>query len=919
VPRQGPPDNSSGSDEPKTPRTEDIFVDDSGPAKTYRCAQGTTIHGRISPAGAALVTLANDDRVLTINASAGEFAFDNVPQGVYILFAEAAGASFGSPHSVTVTADAVAGDDSCGSIELKRVELKPFDGFAFRWKRQEDLNAGIEQVTKVVDPANSSSAGSLRAAMAADPAADYVSSSESSAVGELKEKFKISLDSSELTWGAEHAERLRQTLMSIWPAWSTSFPVTKPSVWKLTEQYLPNDIQIVENDESVQVSITSEAFRFAAATPAVLDGIRGRFFSERLLLAIGRFISNNGRDRATLYQLFLEKYKVRIIDDPETAASISRETTNESAASFIAFTGEELLRIMAALAQIPGRDQWSEELWIIRRHNAAPHPIDIGPGGEKVKIHTFSGRSRLPFMEFSREAFMRTPDSTLFDPLQPNKEVLLPGTIAAYFKIVWDRILSAEMRDAWTALGEWSKVPETEFWTTRDPSQAGAMFHTGVEEAGPMGDFQTSATQYITAPEELKHRSLKRFEFLQAYVMHGVRYSRQFRGDLGFKVLNLWPDLSGPGKVIEASAIVSGAPKGTKAVTTTVKLAGSDPRLDGAQRGVLGLVNVAAGKCMSLEVYAYKPDSDYKTSLVLRSVGILSRYAPKGWYTFTSGYLYDQVGNVRYISANEMSFRIYIPDAAEAPPTPELITDSVALSLTKTAVAGLDVPVFNVDFQVRNPESLRTVSEMVSRVDAVQVGYTAKYLQRTGFDTFRTLIHASPVLPSGQYGLFRLDLVGDASININQYSVNPSPGMLKMPVVNFENPNGDTNPPEIDLNRLSVSASPTHPENPNGETAVRISIFARDDSAGMAVLDFCLRNPQDRQMCSGFVTQSSFTVMPTGTADFNEYAHTLTLPAGSLSGDWGLDFVQAFDKAGNTVQHSLSEIVKFTVENQQDR
>ena len=41
--------------------------------------------------------------------------------------------------------------------------------------------------------------------------------------------------------------------------------------------------------------------------------------------------------------------------------------------------------------------------------------------------------------------------------------------------------------------------------------------------------------------------------------------------------------------------------------------------------------------------------------------------------------------------------------------------------------------------------------------------------------------------------------------------------------------NPDTTPPELDLNIITISAFPTQPDAPNGETAVSIEYKARDD------------------------------------------------------------------------------------------
>ena len=47
------------------------------------------------------------------------------------------------------------------------------------------------------------------------------------------------------------------------------------------------------------------------------------------------------------------------------------------------------------------------------------------------------------------------------------------------------------------------------------------------------------------------------------------------------------------------------------------------------------------------------------------------------------------------------------------------------------------------------------------------------------------------------------------------------------PAVAIYSANPDTAPPDLDLDRITISAAPTNPNSPNGETAVTIVYFAR--------------------------------------------------------------------------------------------
>ncbi len=54
----------------------------------------------------------------------------------------------------------------------------------------------------------------------------------------------------------------------------------------------------------------------------------------------------------------------------------------------------------------------------------------------------------------------------------------------------------------------------------------------------------------------------------------------------------------------------------------------------------------------------------------------------------------------------------------------------------------------------------------------------------------------------------------------------------------------DMEPPELDLNKLSLTATPSNPDAPNGETFVDIGYWVRDDISGLGKVAFRLRDPQ---------------------------------------------------------------------------
>ena len=59
----------------------------------------------------------------------------------------------------------------------------------------------------------------------------------------------------------------------------------------------------------------------------------------------------------------------------------------------------------------------------------------------------------------------------------------------------------------------------------------------------------------------------------------------------------------------------------------------------------------------------------------------------------------------------------------------------------------------------------------------------------------------------------------------------------------IETKNPDTTPPNLDINRINVVATPTNPDNPNGETVVDIHFYVRDDISGYGIGGVNIRDP----------------------------------------------------------------------------
>jgi hypothetical protein len=883
---------------------EALFVDDSGQGPTHNCAPGS-IRGVIAGAGNTLVTLANDSWIRSANASSGGFVFEDVPEGTYNLVAESAGASFGPAHKVVVQEGT-----SCDVITLTRRELPSDVDFAFRWTKQDALVSGLEQSTKV-DKAGSDSAMSVASSSAS------IISTEAAVTDDLQNRYNISLVSSDLPWTSEYAERLRVSLGNLWSVYLDA-PVKKRSLWILTKDYLQNDIEIVEEDEAIKVRVTEEAFRYAALTPTEIDGVRGNFFSERLLLALARFLSRNGQDRAVLTQIFSYRFRIQIIDNLWQVDDITRGTTKESEASFQLFTGEELLKLAVAFAQLPKiSDASSSSIKLLRRKNGDPHPIFkwFNP------IISYSGPAQqMPYIEIARDAFLPPSRDFLKDPTQTGKEIFMSGIVAAMAGIMWDRNLSQELRDAWIAENDWSYVAGEQRWTNTNPTEVGTMLTVGVKHYDPQSDFSTSVAKYLINPEELKLRSAKRFEFLKLYVMHGMRYVTKFREDLKFKVFNLRPDFSYPGKIKSISVVVTGKQPDLKA-NLYITLEGTDPMEHGAKYALVYLRHRATQDTFVLSANAVNPDPDYGTALTLSGSNDIPRGQEGGDYDLISVSLTDGVDNTRYQFSDTVKFKLRLKDPPPLPDPAALIPGSLNLTVSNSTFEGVQVPTFEVDYEVTNPEQLLVpLHYLASTSDTMGAPNSRSTVERNG-SRVHVSMAMSPYLPSGMYGIYQMLLISTfKGLQYNFAIADDSPGFSRMPLVELESSNGDVKPPELDLNAIQISAAPVNPDKLNGATNVRIKLRSRDLKSGISEILYCLRSPLDRLSCASVGRGRSDLdrgILPDNdTRDWTEYSGTIKLPAGSAPGTWGVDYVTLRDRVGNIDIHRFTEPVKFIVENE---
>jgi len=118
--------------------------------------------------------------------------------------------------------------------------------------------------------------------------------------------------------------------------------------------------------------------------------------------------------------------------------------------------------------------------------------------------------------------------------------------------------------------------------------------------------------------------------------------------------------------------------------------------------------------------------------------------------------------------------------------------------------------------------------------------------------------------------------------------------------------------PEIDVNRITIYAEPTHPEALDGETKVTINFYARDDKSGFVQCSYTLRDPQGIDHFQWFYHRNFYSVYFDGDPTvWERYTINCVLPKGSAPGIWGLASIDATDLAGNARTFNFVETLIF--------
>ena len=700
-------------------------------------------------------------------------------------------------------------------------------------------------------------------------------------------------------WDLGYAYRLLQTFESIPQETNYLYggtPGVASSIWRLSDRHIQDDISVEYRDGQRIVTIAEAAFVHATPLLAEIEGVRGRYFSKRLHHAVVRFVTDNGVDRYALERILQERYGVSINIPDYT--ELTQNTTGEHAGRFSEFKNGELLALISMFEEFPrGMHSVPGLKYLVRRLDGTVHPTH--PSADAV---AWTGAGYIEFME---SAFKEKGLDSIHRLILHEK---------AHF--LWEYLFDEQLKQDWIELGGWFENPgDKDGWSTTKQVEFVSAYAHGIN---PNEDMAESISYYIVNPDKLRSRSPSKYEFIQNRVMHGTRYISKIREDLTFQVYNLYPDYVYPGRIIRVDIQIEGEPEEDKFITVEIEIHG-ESALDGASKGFTRVWS-PQGTRFDMWLSPIGADGQHASGRhILRGHQNISKYAANGYWAPDTIRVYDAQGNERHSGQTDFGWKLYVNNPLADTEAPQYIPNSIQLSLSDaTTEEGRAYQILTARWKLIEKNGISGV--YAELYDANPETYSRRltdwgeYKQETGnVWEATTKLEIPDYFPNSTYKITRI-VMKDLARNRRRLYFTEG-GDDELPAsIEIQTTNPDTQPPVLDLNRITINAKPTNPEAPNGETQVDITFRIKDNISGHAKTEMLLRDPQGvthffRHYDKDF-WDIYFSRDPTV---YQTYHKTIILPVGSIPGTWGLAEMTVYDKAQNTLHADFTEIVRFEV------
>lgn len=823
----------------------------------------------------AVLSIASGEYLSTITiTSDGSYEFKDVPAGRHSVKAEAPGYNVIEALTVIVNEDGSVIPSEPLRVAITKQSADPNE-WNFSWK-EDDSPAGYTTTSYINKP------------IEIDFLGKKIVPSDVPSANILQNQYHIFLVDDEELWTQEYAYRMVETLKTL-PGWYYDRPYAK---FTLTSDHIADDITVSQLDGGYEVRISKDAFYYANPFLVSLDGVRGRLFSKRLHHAMTNFVTDFGRDEDRVNQILSERFGCQILN--VNYEELTRGITNEDAGRFQPFVPSELVAIINMFEELPEGFHKTPHLnYLIRRINGMKHPIY--PEAAAVSWCVDNG-----YIEFMETSFGGNNQS--FDT---QRLILHEKT-----HFLWAYTFSEEIRRDWIKVGGWYEDPNAgEGWsTTKDVEFVSAYAHG----KNPNEDMAESVAFYLKDPDKLRSRAPEKYEFIRDRIMHGTRYISKIPDHLTFEVLNLYPDYDYPGKIKSVDISVAGAPEEDKTITMEIELHNLDGFDDGASSAKTRITSPdfidTEGNLKSqfVDMLMYPVDGDEHR---LRGYVKVSRYSKAGHWSAGDIVITDLQQNQRFEGRNDCVTDFYINNPNEDLETPKY-NGNLRYLLSDTIVEGHKVQKLQVRYGLTDNIGIESVYCGLRRANSQYTYNQYGYYDKETNEAVCDLI-IPDFYPSGDYWLVSAIMEDYAGTSRYVY-FSDSPLDEPIQKVYVETSNPDLEPVEIDLNRITVYAEPTHPEAPDGETLVTINFYARDNISGFGSCTYDLRDPQGIDHFQWFYHRNSSNMFFDGDPTvWERYTIKCVLPQGSAPGIWGLEDITPHDKAGNVFTYNFVETLIF--------
>ena len=838
----------------------------------------------------------------------GQFGFFGLTAGDYVVQVRKPGFRSTPARSFRVEVDGQV------SAPNEAFVLDPLDSdtFVFHWE-EDQSTAGYEYSAHVNEP------------LEVEFLDEEVTRADSSSADQLLHDYNITLvDDGDTAWTHEHAYRLWQTMESIpqrkrrSSSGEQSLP---PSQWSMVSEHVAADIRIdTDTDGSRTVSISVDAFVYATPRIARVEGKRGAYYSKSLHHAVVRFVTDNGNDEDAYEKILEERFGVTTrITDHTTYRELTAATTDEPAWRFQEFHAEEIVQIINTLEETPaGMRAIAGLKYLVRRQDGTRHPLY--PGAPAV-AWTGSG-----YIEFMEHAFNRSSILSVHRLIIHEK---------AHF--LWAYLFGDQLKEDWIELGGWyPDANEPDGWSTTKQTEFVSAYAHG---KNPNEDMAESIAYFVINPDKLRSRSPGKYEFVRDRIMQGSFYISKIREDLTFEVYNLYPDYVYPGKIRRVDIEVTGAPEEDKKVRIEIELHALDGELEGATKAYTRIFSEIG---TSTDLYLYPVGVPRgATATVLSGSFTLSKYAKAGYWSPDQIRLSDAHSNRRFGGTSDFGWRLYANNPLEDVTPPQYVRNSLALSKSTAIREDREVQVIEATWKVVEEDSGidDCAGYLIVEIPGVStIRYRHGYSYRMGqnfpyrFDPEESLCRAWLIVPhylsSGVYTVRSIDmrdLAGNkARFEFRHPRNDPESESFvdeASPQIEMVTDNPDYEPPELDLNNISIEAQPTRPDDPNGETLVTLKYRVRDNISGVTVATIQLRDPQGIEHYFQMNPKDGYIHGPTrfpsrDPSTWSDETWTVLLPAGAAPGIWGVAEITVWDRAYNFKRYDFTEIIHFDVEGQ---